>query len=461
MDRRKKFRLAISSIAFFIFLFCASNRIFANNESKLSGLAADLEKNSNKAVHIKINKIAFEQKLGSEQGSAEQTFFILETQWENIHPKQKIEKSKLEGKVDRTMGVGAFAGKKKKGEEYVEIDVVYKIRKLVDHVYLVADGTAFSLHKLTEEIPGGVKIEEDFTLSKKGDIRKANFVFLIPKKAENLGFQFFDYEYGHILIPIQGDIGKAVGISGVAGKVLDQIKSNLIEIAAQGISFRNEYQGEKAEDGWHYAIIYLSGKSLSGTKVKDIVQIDLKEYTWVTTQDGYFYYGYGGSTTEEGFIRFTPELYQSQEVAFLVPANAKLASLGLRIQNETFQLKLGSQMMSSMPKALAIHQDGETMEVTVYGLQKKEGTVILDLGIKSLAESGLEIQAEEQFMLIVGEEKISFDEEATQRLFHRPPTPFIIPPKTFIRFKLAYRTDRSPTSLYFRGYESEKYLSLK
>jgi hypothetical protein len=63
-------------------------------------------------------------------------------------------------------------------------------------------------------------------------------------------------------------------------------------------------------------------------------------------------------------------------------------------------------------------------------------------------------------MLVVEEEKISIEDSLTDELLHRPPTPFIIPPKTFVRFELAYETDTSPRSLYYRGYQSEKYFDL-
>jgi hypothetical protein len=63
-------------------------------------------------------------------------------------------------------------------------------------------------------------------------------------------------------------------------------------------------------------------------------------------------------------------------------------------------------------------------------------------------------------LLVVNDEKISLDDSLTDELLHHPPTPFIIPPKTFVRFELAYETDISPTSLYFRGYRSEATLNL-
>ena len=123
-------------------------------------------------------------------------FVVLKTQWENIHPKQKMEKDKLEGKTDRTMGVGTLSGrKKKKKTEYVDVDVAYQIGKFFDHAYLLADGIAYSLDKTTEEIPEGINIQQPFTIPKKGDIHTVDFVYSVPKSAKNLSFQFFDYGF--------------------------------------------------------------------------------------------------------------------------------------------------------------------------------------------------------------------------------------------------------------------------
>lgn len=407
-----------------------------------------VEKNANKAVSIKIVKSTFKPEVADLHAPQGWIFLILETQWENIHPKQKVEKKKLEGKTDRTMGVSTFAGGKKK-TEYVDVDVAYMIEEFFNHAYLIADGLAYPLNKLTEEIPGGVDLKNPFTIAKKGEVRKANFVYLIPKAAKSLGFQFFDYDYGHILLPIQGNLKEARGIGGPPGKVLSHIKSDFVEIAAHSLDFQTEYAGEKAAEGWHYAVVRLSGKSLSGKRIKNIVQINPKEYAWVTTNDGYFYYSAGGSTTAEGLIRFTPEIYEYQELAFLVPLSAKVFRLGIRLKNDVFNLDLTKVKPQARPKAVATHRDGETMEVMVFGLRRESGKVILNLGIQSLVTSGLEIQMDAQFILNADGEKCHVDGDATAALAHRPPDPFIVPPGIFVRFEIAYDTDASPSSLCY------------
>jgi len=416
---------------------------------------------ANKAAKVKIEEARFEMELVGQKAPDEKIFLILKMEWENIHPKQKIEKSKLEGKQDRTMGVGGLTGGGQKGkEEFVDADVAYKIPKLFDHAYILADGKSFALDPLTEKMLNGVGIQKAFEIAKFGERKKADLVFVIPKEAKNIAFQLFDYSNGHILVRIKGDLKLAAGSGGPAGKVLDQIRDEFVEIAAHKLNFEVDYKGEKAAEGWQYALVEIGGKSLSGGGAKDIVQIKPQEYTWLTTPEGYFYYSCGGTTTEGGLIRFTPEVYQSQELAFLVPASIKDFGLGIRVKNKVYSLKLSGKSFLEAFKALATHRDGNTMDVMIFGVRKEGGKTIVELGIRSLAKSGLEIQTAQQFLLVVGDQKVHYDEAATKTLFHRPPEPFIVPPQAFVRFELAYQTEATPSSLYFRGYESENYFKL-
>ena len=457
------YRLSVILSVFGLILISLSGKGLTNSASgKHVGPASDGEnikiQSANMAARVEIVAHRFEQEIDGNQAPVGWCFVVLKTRWENIHPKKKIEKDKLEGKTDRTMGVKTFAQKKEtKKEEYVEVDVAYMIEKILNHAYLLADGLAFSLHRMTEDIPGGAILEEAFTISKFGETRPANFVYLIPEKVENIGFRLFDYEYGHIDIPIQGDIKKALGTEGLVGGVISRAKNDAVEVAVHSFDFRDDYDEEEAPEDWRYAVIRLSGKSLLGKNVKDIVQIEPEEYTWVTTEGGYFYYCEGGSTTDEGMIRFTPEVFQHQELAFLIPASDQLSQLGLLLRNDVLMLDLTERKPNGLPKPRASHRDGDIMEVMFFMAREENGKIILDIGIQSLAKSGIEIQGEAQFMLVVNDEKISLDDSATDELLHRPPTPFIIPPKTFVRFELAFETDASPTSLYYRGYRSERY----
>ena len=427
--------------------------------------ASVTEQTANKAAKVTVIESGFEKEVASSAAPAGKSFFVLETEWKNIHPKQKITKSQLEGKQDRTMGVGGLmgsGGKSEKKEEMVDADVAYLVPSFLDHAYLLADGETYALDKLTETVPGGVGLKKDFLLPKQGDVKKARFVYLLPDNAKNIAFQFFDYSFGHILIPLKGDLKLAAGAGAAKSKSLGQIKDEFLELSATALDFRADYGEEKAPEGWRCAVVKLSGKSLSGSgSGKAIVQIEPKEYVWLATKNGHIYYSIGGSTTDDGFLRFTPDFFQSQEVAFVVPASEKEFSLGLRVQNRVYALALGAPPATAPTiQPLAGHKDGETMEVMLFGARREKGLVILDLGIRSLVMSGLEIQTEQQFILKAGGKDIFFDKDATNALFHRPPTPFTVPPQTFVRFELAYESASAPEILYYRGFKSEARLAL-
>jgi hypothetical protein len=440
-------------IRIILFIFCVLVLTLPYGNSSVSP-----EKTSNKAVAVKILDQTFAQQVSGENADKGHVFIILETEWENIHPKQKVEKDKIEGKTDRTMGVGALGGRKQtKKTEYVQVDVAYMVKKLFDHAYLLADGLAYPLHKLTPTIPGGIALGDPLAISKMGEKRKVSFLYSVPESAKNLGFHFLDYEYGHVLLSIKGDLGRAKGTGKPPGKVLDLIQTDVVEIAVHSIDFQTSYDDEEPPEGWEYAVVQLSGKSLSGRTVKDIVQIEPTEYTWATMEGGYFSYAIGGSITEEGMVRFTPEIFQNQHLAFLVPKSEQISQLGIRLGNDVFQLNLTGIKPKGPPQPNAKHQDGDVMEILLFDVQEEDDRVILDLGIQSLTTSGIEIQRDAQFMLVVNDAKITADDSLTDELYHRPPTPFTIPPNTFVRFKLAFDTTDSPTSLYYRGYSSEHY----
>ena len=439
---------------------CLAGALALSIAARAQVSAAVKEQRSNKAAKVEVIASGFERQLASKSAPAGQSYFVLEIEWTNVHPKQKVSKDQLEGKQDRTMGVGGLmtGGKSEKKVEYVDADVAYLVPSFFDHAYLLADGASYALDPLTEKVAGGQGLKKEFALPKQGDTKKVRFVYVVPESAKNIAFQFFDFSYGHILLPLKGDLKLAAGAAGTAPKGLGALKDEYLELAATAVDFRAAYKDEEAPAGWRYAVVKLSGKSLSKG---NIVQVEPTEYIWLATKAGHIYYSAGGSTTDEGFIRFTPEFAQSQEVAFIVPAAEKEFSLGMRVENRIYALALGAPPAAGPtvePKA--VHKDGKTLEIMLFGVRREKGLVILDLGVRSLVESGADIQAEAQFILKAGGEDVPCDEESTSALAHRPPTPFTIPPRAFVRFELAYATEAAPESLYYRGYESEKTFGL-
>lgn len=417
---------------------------------------------SNKAARIRIIQSVRESKLAGRPAPPGKTYLVLETEWENVHPKKKVKKSDLEGKPDRTMGVQGLTGKTKETqEELVDADVAYAVPNLYDHVYCLADGQSFALHDATKEVPGGANPRGGFAISKLSEKKPLSLVFLIPDSAENLAFQLFDYAYGHIFVPIQGDLELARGAGGAPAKALGSVKDEMIELAALRIDLRPDFEDEKAPEGWRYAVVELGGKSLSKEgRIGNIVQIKPTEYIWLQTDGGFLYYCAGATTTEAGYLRFTPEVFQTQQLRFLIPAVDEALALGIRVQNKVHSLLLSPDFSMKIPKAVSSHRDGKTMDIQVYGARRGDKRLVLDLGIQSLVASGIEIQARPQFMLETVKGKVAFDGVATAKLVRRPPKPFIIPPQSFVRFELAYEIEGTPGSLHYRGFQSEGKLAI-
>lgn len=414
----------------------------------------------NKAVEIEVLANGVQPRIFGSRAKDGATFVVLDTRWTNVHPKQRMDKASSEGKADRTMGVGSFAGGRVAGvkADSVDVDVAYQVPRLADHTYLVADGMATSLHLVTEEIPGGAKIGTAFTVAKLGETREARLAFVAPAAAKDVALQFLDYKYGHVLVPIRGDAKRAAGDGTPPGKVLDKAQTIKLNIAAHSLVFAPDFGGAVAPQGWRYAIVGLGGRSRSVTNnIGDIVQIDPAKYIWLEGDGGYVYPAAGGSTTTQGVLRFTPAIYQTQDVAFLVPSAAESFRLGVRAEKEVVRLAVTGRKPGGIPSAKETHKDGNTMEVLLLGSRQDGQHLVLDLAIKPLETKGqgIEISPDEQFKLITAAGEIRPDMAATWARMNRPPQPFVVQPATPVRFELAFPGGAPPTALKVRGFESE------
>lgn len=419
----------------------------------------------NLAVEIEVLASGTQPRIFGSQATDGRSFVVVDTRWRNVHPKKRMDKASSEGKADRTMGVGAFGGGRTAGtaKDSVDRDVAYQVPRLADHVYLVADGMATSLHSVTEEIPGGAKIGTAFTIAKLGETREARLAFIAPAAAKNVAIQFLDYEYGHVLVPVRGDPKRAKGDGTAPGKVLDKAQTAKLDIAAHSLAYRADFEGAAAPEGWRYAIVQLGGRSRSVTgKLGDIVQVDPAKYIWLEGDGGYLYPAAGGSTTAGGLLRFTPEIYQTQDVAFLVPSTADRFRLGLRAEKEVARLAVTDKKPGGLPSAKETHKDGNTMEVMLLGSRQEGENIVLDLAINPLDTKGqgIDIAPDQQFLLVTGSGEIRADMAATWSRKNKPPQPFVVQPETPVRFELVFPNRGGPTALRVRGFESEGRLKL-
>ncbi len=222
------------------------------------------------------------------------------------------------------------------------------------------------------------------------------------------------------------------------------------------MDFLPVFKGKNAPTGWHYAVVKLIGRSLSGGDIRNIVEIKSGEYVWIRTDSGSISYGMGESGSGRDKIRFIPEVFMLQEVAFLVPDTGKAYQLGLRLKNSVFHFDLTSEKPAPLPEPRIKHIDGNIMELMIFSSRREKEKIILDLGIRSLRDSGgLEINTKQQFIILSEDKPVYFNKSATADLVLRPPNPFIVPPGESVRFELAYTADEGQVKLRFRGYKSQ------
>ena len=412
---------------------------------------------ANQAVRIEVTGAAIQADLFGEAAPEGKSFMILATRWENVHPRELVDRAALEGRSDRTMGVSAFSGGGGPPPEYVEADVAYLVPRLSDHVFALVDGAAVSLHPATGSLPGGRDPDGGLTLPSLGSVTTFPVAFLVDAEPRDVALQFFDYSYGNMVVPVWGD-ASAEEPSALEEEPLDRVETDVLDVAATGLSFRDRYGGEAAPPGWRYAVVSLRGQSLSSSgAMGNIVQFEPLEYTFLLTEGGFLRYAKGASVNDEGVIRFTPEVPQRQELAFLVPEDDDRLTLGLRLGNEVVTLDLTDDAPRGLPRrGEASHEDGDVLEVVLFGRRREGDAWILDLGIRpGVEDQGMEIQPRAQFLLQTEGGEISPDMEASLAGPGSPPDPFIIPPGVPVRFELVYQTTEDAEGVRYRGFRGE------
>lgn len=410
---------------------------------------------SNKGLRIRVGSVLFRQELAGRKAHTGKTFAVLDTRWENIHPKQAARK----GRMDITRGMGGLgfgSGRRPSKSSAAEKDVPVKIEQPLEHLYLLGDGLAHSRHDSSGEVDAGLKPGEPLLLERQGEARELKLAFLIPADAEHLALNLVDRSLGNILVPIRGDERRAQQ----KPEGLARAEWRQVELILNAIAFRDEYGGEPAPPHWRYAVVGLGGKSLITDSVID--WRDPLRSSWVSTVDGYLYTCTRSETARDGAMRWLPELYKYQELACLVPAGTDAVNLIAQLGNETSILQATGE--AHIPPLLDSHRDGNYLEVMVYGARQEGGLWLVDLGIQSLRSNHFTLRQIHEspglFTLLAGDQEIVPDLAATAALARRPHEPFALPARGFARFELAFDTNLVPTALRFRGFKSQKDLSL-
>jgi len=419
---------------------------------------------ANSGAKIELLKVMRSDEIAGTPAPAGMEAVILFTRWTNVHVKQKVTKSSLEGGADRSYGAGGLSagGSGKAKEEMVEMDVAYKVPVAGRHLWLIAGGEAFQLRPESGELPDGLAPDKPFGIARLGETREVRMAWFVPKGMNDIEFRLFDYENGHVALLVAGDIKKAEAPAQTAH--VDAGKTGELELAVLGMRTIESYAGRKALEGWRFAAVDLLGKSIAKqNNMGALVFADPSKYVWLAGDGGSMRYGLPPENGS-GSIVFTPEFPSRQNVTFLVPDTAKSFRMGLRGRSDVISLKVTVTVPESIPPTTSQLNDEGAMTLGLIGMRREGGVSILDLvATPQSGFKGVNINPDQQFILKAGKDEYRPDAGLTRRLFRQPPDPFILPPGTPVRFELAFSlpVDAAPPSqLRYRGFKGDVSLTL-
>ena len=99
MSKPNAFQASVYALAFMLFLFGTPIESIAEKSGRSAINLKETcqkddkivvsEQKANKAASVKISKSTFRQEIAGEHAPSGWTYLVLETEWENIHHKQK------------------------------------------------------------------------------------------------------------------------------------------------------------------------------------------------------------------------------------------------------------------------------------------------------------------------------------------------------------------------------------
>jgi hypothetical protein len=288
--------------------------------------------------------------------------------------------------------------------------------------------------------------------------RKFRFSFLIPDNASNLAFHFFDFAYGHITIPLKGDIEKAKKSEQEKSKA-PPIRTKQLESNIDGIDTIADYLGQKAPVGWQFKRVRFLGRSMSKRGGRgDIVQLNAQKDLWLQVREGFLY---APQKVNEKFLRFFPDYLSSTHVIFLVPESEKEVNLIVRAGAKTFSMPVGGKEKLALPKPLSSWKDGDVAQFVLLGKSHHKGKIVLDLVAKNLQkDKGIELSPFRQFQLGAGKKSLKADKKKTESLAHGAKRKMVLPPGVSVRFLLVFSSEKGIASIKYRGIKSNHDISL-
>ena len=425
----------------------------------------------NKAIEIRLVNLRTAQEVGSLTPEAGREFVIVDTAWQNLMPKVKVNRKKAQ---DRTAGMGSlgFGGgataTDRAGDEANTTleSVPFEIAPLSQHLWLVVDG------RLAEQIDKDATnaLEAHLGPDRLG-IREFQQVvtgavaFQAPAGASSLALLYLDSANGHLLLPLKGSLPVlASSLGGGASR-----SNEIVDLAVTGTAW-----AEGGGAGLKTLVVSVKGISRKNA----IADVPFGDFGFLQTGAGCVAQPDKQSAAVKKPLapigRFLPMVPNEGQLAFTVPADTRSAVLMLRAQSATpIELPALGDGSVRRPSPSAAHEDGKVLRVGVIGTSAAPAglsappagseLLVVDYLVENLTTgSGLELQPGPQFALADASGRKYEPEPASAQLPCRLTGSNVVPAGGWRRFSLLYSVPAGqPLTLQYRGFQSTGTLKVR
>ncbi len=371
---------------------------------------------SNKTIEVRVLGVRSVPSIGSQTASQGREFVVVDTSWKNLIPLARVNRKKAS---DRTAGAGslgfgggATAQDKASDEANTTLEPVkFEIGPLTTHVWLLTDGPRAEVLDVdaTKETPGHLG-PEAIGIPALNDVKTGSLVYEAPANSQSLSLLVLDSANGHLLIPIRGAAPRpASGLGGVSRS------NSAVDLAVTGATWSD---GPAGRPGTRTLIVSMKGIS----RKEAIADIPFGDYGFLQTDQGCMARpenrAEGVARPLSPMGRFPPFAPSEGQLAFVVPADSKSATLMLRVREPggSLDLPVVGNAKPSWPSSEATVTDGDVLKVhRLPGTAVPAGVlpaasgserIALDLVVENLRPAdGIELQLGQQFRLVTPDGK--------------------------------------------------------
>ncbi|NMD34620.1 MAG: VWA domain-containing protein, partial [Planctomycetes bacterium] len=367
-----------------------------------------------------------------------------------------------------------------------QVPIAYRIPRLADHLYLVAEGRAVIRPRESADVAGALSLEL-LELPHAGATAEGRLIYEMDARAlpTRLDLRFYDFVHGFCEIPLlaAGPVEREQPIAGPA-------KNEVVEAAVFGVRKSAEFAGRAAPPGETFVVVDFRARSLAvtqadatafdpkarpGAKVSVGTVADWKEsrrYLHLVI-DGVLGRAVEPETELDAEPRFLPDIFTGGFAVFLAPEAS--ASLELRCDFPNAQVPGSSKILkpagitlplegarpSPPPRAAIASVKDDFFLLSVAGQAVaarfagedagSDRFLVLDVTVRNSGKSGEFFQTAEQLAYAAADGSQSPPDAVTERGPRRPGALVWIPAGEARSFQVVFRiaaTERAPRLVY-------------